>query len=124
MVESPHSQEIQTWPIDRLVFYARNGNFGRLEKAFLTYLGAILTVPIIQTDWPESVTPGSVLCSRSGGFLVQVQFGGALTLGSCVLLLAGMAFGDAISVNGTCEVGNCTTPDTLSAGQSIRFLPL
>src|SRR5579863_7548097 len=41
----------------------------------------------------------------------------------CLILLAALsaatAFGDAISVNGLCEVGTCASPDILTNGNSI-----
>jgi PEP-CTERM motif len=35
-----------------------------------------------------------------------------------VLLSPGLATSTAVSLNGTCEAGNCTSPDVLNAGQS------
>jgi hypothetical protein len=53
----------------------------------------------------------------------------SLLVPSLLMLVSVPAFCDAIQVNGTCESGNCTTPDTLSAGatstrSSIFFITL
>jgi uncharacterized protein (TIGR03437 family) len=34
-------------------------------------------------------------------------------------LFTSAAFGEAVKVNGTCMIGNCTTPDTLNVGQTL-----
>jgi uncharacterized protein (TIGR03437 family) len=39
-------------------------------------------------------------------------------LAACVLMV-GTAFAGAINVNGTCELGNCVTPDTLGIGDTL-----
>jgi hypothetical protein len=41
-----------------------------------------------------------------------------LSLLGVTTLCVGTAFAGAISANGTCELGNCTTPDSLPAGQT------
>jgi hypothetical protein len=41
------------------------------------------------------------------------------TTAAAVLLFTAPAFAGAISVNGSCQLGNCVTPDTLAENQSI-----
>jgi hypothetical protein len=43
--------------------------------------------------------------------------GPSLLLGSLSLVIASSGFATTVSVNGTCEVGNCTLPGILGAGQ-------
>jgi len=53
-------------------------------------------------------------------FMRTTAFATALLRAATSVLFVGSAFAGAVTVNGSCQTGNCTTPDTLASGGTVN----